>query len=323
VSARLDRARPNAGWLVVTLGLLVVIAPLVGTVHGQEQGAGTFERARVGTREYRLFVPSGAGDGPLPLVLALHGCWQTPDDFARGTRLNDVAERRRLLVVYPAQSRRDNVSRCWNWFDPQQQSREQGETAEILGVLQDVQRHHQVRADRIVVLGLSAGGFMAVNLVCASPDTFVGLAVAAGGPYRCGVGVDGALACMRGSHGDPAASAAACERAGGGRWRPVKASLWQGADDAVVNPNDLDALASMLGRLDAARPGPSVAVDGAVRTVHHDAAGHPLIETWLVSGMGHAWSGGDARGSNTFPPGPDATARILDFLLPDSPERKR
>jgi poly(3-hydroxybutyrate) depolymerase len=39
------------------------------------------------------------------------------------------------------------------------------------------------------------------------------------------------------------------------------------------------------------------------------------LESWLVRAMGHAWSGGDPRGTHTYPDGPPATERMLDFLL--------
>jgi poly(3-hydroxybutyrate) depolymerase len=46
----------------------------------------------------------------------LHGCKQTPDDFAGGTRMNELADELQFLVVYPAQAWTANYSRCWNWF---------------------------------------------------------------------------------------------------------------------------------------------------------------------------------------------------------------
>src|SRR3989442_12271818 len=86
-----------------------------------------FQKGRLGDRLYRLYVPRALAvpnDAPraegarVPLVVALHGCWQTPEDFALGTRLNEVAERRNLVVLYPAQGGRDNISRRWTRVEP-------------------------------------------------------------------------------------------------------------------------------------------------------------------------------------------------------------
>ena len=64
---------------------------------------GTYSN-KAGSRTYKLFVPSGYHQGqPLPLVVMLHGCTQSPDDFAAGTRMNFIAEEQNCLVVYPAQ----------------------------------------------------------------------------------------------------------------------------------------------------------------------------------------------------------------------------
>ncbi len=278
--------------------------------------AGVFEHGAIGARFYRLYVPARAAAGPLPLVIALHGCFQTPEDFALGTRLNDAAERRGLLVLYPAQRPRDNASRCWNWFEREHQGRTSGEVAEILAAVREVARAHQVAPERTIVLGLSAGGFMAVNLLCAAPDIVSGVGVAAGGPYRCGLGAEGALLCMRGLGVDGAASAAACLAAAGRPSLSVRASLWHGALDTVVAPTNLTALEAMFARLAGMASGTTERRAGALYSLYRDGQGRVVIETWLVPGLGHAWSGGDSRGTHTVPWGPSTTERMLDFLLP-------
>ncbi len=300
---------------------LIVVVLLVAL--GRAHAAGTFESGKHDGWSYRLFVPSADGGDANALVVALHGCDQTPEDFAGASRLNDAADRRRLLVLYPAQRWTDNPARCWNWFDPPEQSGTGPESAAILAMVAAVKRQHPVRRDRTVIVGFSAGAFMAVNLLCTSPDAWSGIGVAAGGPYRCGAGLAGAMACMRGVDLDPARSASAC-----GSSHPraeLRASLWHGADDTTVSPAALDALATMLAQIIGAAPSSTSRDGGAVHRVYTDRERRPRLDTWLVDRMGHAWSGGEPHARHTFPAGPPATDRMLDFLLPASeparPER--
>ena len=67
-----------------------------------------------GTRAYKLYVPARSPDGPMPMVVMLHGCTQSADDFAAGTRMNRLAEAQGFLVVYPEQAAHANPSKCWN-----------------------------------------------------------------------------------------------------------------------------------------------------------------------------------------------------------------
>src|SRR5690242_19462347 len=39
-----------------------------------------------GSMHYKLFIPAAVGGTAPPLIVMLHGCTQSPDDFARGTR---------------------------------------------------------------------------------------------------------------------------------------------------------------------------------------------------------------------------------------------
>jgi poly(hydroxyalkanoate) depolymerase family esterase len=273
--------------------------------------AGTFERGSHEGRAYRVWVPGRIADDR-PLVVALHGCWQTPEDFALGTRLNPAAERRGLVVVYPTQSRWGNANRCWNWFEPAHQTATGGETGQILAIARRVQAQRGLRPARVLVLGFSAGAFMAVNIACAAPDAVAGVGALAGGPYRCGAGPEGAIQCMRGQGRDGAAGATACA---GGRPADWRVSLWHGSLDPVVSPDNLAALETMFARLMRVSGGATTTEAGAVHAVYRDPRGTPVLETWLVPGMGHAWSGGDPRGTHAWPLGPNATDRMLDFLL--------
>ena len=46
----------------------------------------------------------------MPLVVMLHGCQQSVDEFAQGTRMNLLADKHGFAVLYPEQSLR---ARAW------------------------------------------------------------------------------------------------------------------------------------------------------------------------------------------------------------------
>ena len=98
---------------------------------------GAFSNA-AGSRHYKLYVPSTYTGAAVPLVVMLHGCTQDPDDFARGTQMNVLAEEMGCLVLYPAQSQQANSSRCWNWFSAKDQTRDQGEPSIIAGMTREI-----------------------------------------------------------------------------------------------------------------------------------------------------------------------------------------
>ena len=51
------------------------------------------------------------------------------------------------------------------------------------------------------------------------------------------------------------------------------------------------------------------------RTTYATLDNASRAEHWLIHGLAHAWSGGNAEGSFTHPHGPDASEAMLDFFL--------
>src|SRR6185369_14122689 len=95
-----------------------------------------------------------------PLVVLCHGCKQTPEEFAQGTRIVAVADRLGWLVLMPRQSETANAWHCWNWFDRATVDGH-GETAIVAAMIRSVRRWRRADPTRVVVVGMSAGGALA------------------------------------------------------------------------------------------------------------------------------------------------------------------
>ncbi len=133
---------------------------------------------------YRLFLPPDLDPAqPLPLVVMLHGCNQDAQAFAEVTGMNDLAASEGFVVLYPEQ--REHPINCWQWYDPEQQQRDQGEPAAIADLVAQVGQRPDLTIDpgRTYVAGLSAGAAMAAILGATYPDVFAAAGFAAGIPY--------------------------------------------------------------------------------------------------------------------------------------------
>jgi poly(hydroxyalkanoate) depolymerase family esterase len=245
----------------------------------------------------------------MPLVVMLHGCTQSPDDFAAGTQMNELAEEQTLLVAYPAQAQSANVSKCWNWFNAADQQRDQGEPSLIAGITRQIMRDFAVTPGQVYVAGLSAGGAAAAIMGSAYPDLYAA------------VGVHSGLAC--GAARDMPSAFAAMRQGGaphqGEARQPVPTIVFHGDRDTTVNPINGDQVAtqSKAGsdlRTTVSRGQASGGIN-YTRTVACDDNGHPMLEHWVLHGAGHAWSGGSPSGSYTEPRGPDASREMMRFFL--------
>jgi len=276
-----------------------------------------------GERSYKLYVPVGYCGQALPLIVMLHGCKQDPDDFAAGTRMNALADEKQCLVVYPAQSISANRLSCWNWFNGENQQRDQGEPSLIAGITRQVIESHHVDTQRVYIAGLSAGGSMAIIMGTTYSDLYAAVGVHSGLAYAGAHDAYSALIAMRTGNGIvlPGRREKTKKPA---HARPVSTIVFHGDMDTTVHPTNSEQVMAQSGGNGGVRPIETefIVEKGQVpnghawtRILHNDKDGLGIAEHWLVHGAGHAWFGGTENSSFTDPKGPDATKEMLRFFF--------
>ena len=263
-----------------------------------------------GTRPYKLYVPSCYAGQAVPLVVMLHGCTQSPDDIAAGTRLNALAEENCLLVAYPQQTATANQSRCWNWFDAENQGRDRGEASLIAGITRDVMHRHSVDPARVYIAGFSAGGAAAAIMAAEYPDLYAAAGIHSGLPCGAASDLQSALRAMRQGSAAPAS---------GTSGRQVPKIIFHGDRDTTVSPRNADAIVAQARMKDGVAAytehGQAAGGRNFTRTTYGGDGQELRLEQWVVHGAGHAWAGGGAAGTYTDPAGPDAMREMVRFFL--------
>lgn len=293
---------------------------------------GSFTSKTYNSRNYRIYIPSSYQAGTkVPLVVMLHGCTQDPDQFAAGTKMNDVAEREKFIVIYPEQPSSANSNKCWNWFETAHQSRGSGEPALIAGMVNQVKTDYSIDGDRVYVGGLSAGAAMSVIMGATYPDVFAAISVGAGLEYKAATSVTNAYTAMSSGGPNPSQQGDAAYNAMGSNKRVVPVVVFHGTSDYTVYPVNANQVITQWAQTnDRASDGvdnhniddtADQTITGTVaggrsytQYIYKDAAGVSVMEKYMIDGMGHAWSGGSTAGSYTDPNGPNASQISWEFF---------
>jgi poly(hydroxyalkanoate) depolymerase family esterase len=317
-------------------GLAFACAALAATTLGAsaasaEPTAGNLSRgsytSSAGTLSYETYVPASYKQGSqMPLIVALHGCTQTADNFRTQTRFDDLAASKGFIVVYPEQSKANNNLTCWNWFQQADMQRGSGEPSLIAGITKTVQAKYGVDPNKVYVGGLSAGGAMAAVMGATYPDIYAAIGVGSGCEYSAGA------PCAGYQSADPEQAGKSAHQAMGTNARVLPFIVFQGDQDTTVPPvNAQQAVRAGQVMADLADDGDENGSipTGAAKVVngqapggesytvsfYNDGTGKELAQYWLVHGMGHAWSGGDASQQFSDPKGPDESLAMYDFFM--------
>jgi poly(hydroxyalkanoate) depolymerase family esterase len=323
------------GIIIVVVPILLL--PLFIKVHANSSGTWqqyTYDGS-AGSLVYFVYTPANYQVGTAAaMVVMLHGCAQTPADFAAGTQMDQLADQKQFIVVYPQETTTTNQEGCWKWFDPADQARGSGEPAIITGIVQTVEHNSSqwtLDLHRVYVTGLSAGAAMSVILGATYPDIFAAIGVASGLEYQAATTSTDAATALRQGGPDPMQQGQVAYNAMGSAARVVPTISFHGTSDYLVYPINgeqvvrqwmqTNHLASQ-NTYNASFQSPTSTTNGQVSGGHsytrytwNDNKGNEVQEYWVVNGMGHAWSGGSSSGTFTDSQGPGATEAMYNFFM--------
>lgn len=170
-------------------------APSDGTagpsdVHPPVEAGGDVVELTISTpdgrdRSAHLYVPAALTDGPVPLLVALHGGTGWGTQFERNSGYDGLAEANGFLVVYPdgvGAGPRERWLRTWNGGVCCGRSARDDidDVAFLRQLVEELSDEHDIDPDRVFATGHSNGMIMSYRLACEAADVFVAVAGQAG-----------------------------------------------------------------------------------------------------------------------------------------------
>ncbi|MEU4770154.1 PHB depolymerase family esterase [Actinosynnema sp. NPDC023794] len=134
-----------------------------------------------------VYVPDNVAAKPA-VVVGVHWCTGTAQDFHRGTQYASLADRHGFIVIYPSAVSSD---RCWDVHSRAVLTHNGGGDAQgIVSMVKYVQQRYNGDPARTFVTGHSSGGMMTNVLLGSYPDVFQAGASFAGVPFGCFAGTN-------------------------------------------------------------------------------------------------------------------------------------
>ena len=285
-------------------------SPLVGQWHGR--------------LAYHLYLPASVGSAAdaagMPLVVMLHGCQQTVADFARGTRMNRLADKEGFVIAWPQQSVNAQSQRCWRWFRPQH-GLGGSEADAIASLARALVLRLRLDADQVYVAGLSAGAGMAALTALRHPDVFAAVGLHSGAVMGDAYHVAAGMAAMR--HGSRRDVADQARRLLGttAPFHGMPAMIVHGGRDRTVDMRNARQLVEQFRDLNGigaeALPAISMQRPGTAQAWQREdllVGRKPWVRLAYVPTLGHAWAGGDPAVKFHDATGPDAGLLFWRFF---------
>jgi len=163
----------------------IILCIMLCAFSWSQKRAGTFTRNLLlawneEVRRYYLYVPADLSDGPVPLVIVLHGGDQTLEEAVRHAPAQwmQLADRDKFIVAYPA-----GRNRHWHDCRDDNQGSDADDVGFINALIDELAKVYAVDQQRIYASGESNGGMMCFRLACELSDRIAAVgAVAANYP---------------------------------------------------------------------------------------------------------------------------------------------
>jgi poly(hydroxyalkanoate) depolymerase family esterase len=236
------------------------------------------------------FLPNKPADKSA-LVVVLHGCGQTANNYDQGAGWSSLASRYGFSLLMPQQLRANNPYRCFSWFQPQDTQRGLGEAASIRQMIEKMVQEDGIDAERIFITGLSAGGAMTSALLACYPEVFDAGAIIAGLPYGAALTARQALRAMHHSPSRTSAEWAEIIRGGNtayeGPWPRI--SVWHGNADRTIDPDNADEIVKQWTAVHglALAPTREDIIDGYPCQSWLNDGGEEIVQSYRIPDMAH------------------------------------
>lgn len=250
---------------------------------------------------YRLFRPRKLdAQNPTAMVVLLHGCGSSGDQFASITHFDDQAGAAGIVAVYPdgLANFGPGFNHCWNEFLDATMA---DDFTFLSQLIDQLTKDLPIDKNRIFVAGLQSGGHMAYTLACAIPERIAAIASISGG-----MPLDERKASMRCYDNK--------------RAKPVSVMEMHGTADSFVRyegggglnaPPTLD-IVKYWATVDGCTGDPSVNQSGITKTtLWKHCSGTSVVRLDTVTGGHNTWFG------STLDPilgEPKASAAVWDFF---------
>jgi poly(hydroxyalkanoate) depolymerase family esterase len=277
-----------------------------GFGRGGPGGSELIETRQFGTNpgDLRMFshVPANLPTSPA-LVVVLHGCGQTASGYDLGAGWSTLAKHYGFALLLPEQRVTNNTHGCFNWFNPDDTRRGQGEACSIRQMIARMVSQHRIDKHRIFITGLSAGGAMTSVMLATYPEVFAAGAVIAGLPYGVASNVREALNGMLRSPSRSGSELGDLVRGASKHRAPwPRISVWHGSADRTVNPANADEIIKQwldVHRLPAS-PMSENTVDGYPHQIWWNADGETVVESYTITDMAHGTPLGKADNDHRY-----------------------